>query len=84
MTDKEAEDLFRTILRKARPFQVRAGRKWDRETFPDSGEATFSEIPSPEGALISFLKGKKLSTSMASFTYKEASHEASRYVSNKN
>jgi hypothetical protein len=84
MTDKEAEDLFRTVLRKAKPVQVRAGRRWDRETFPDSGEATFGETPSPEGALISSLKGKKFSTSMAGFRYKEASHEASRYVFKKN
>ncbi len=37
-------------------------------------------IPYSEGILITSLKGKQFKTSLTGFKYKEASHEASRYL----
>ncbi len=41
-------------------------------------------IPYSDGILITSLKGKQFKTSLTGFKYKEASHEASRYLFKKN
>ncbi len=41
-------------------------------------------IPYTGGVLITSLKGKKFTTSLPGFRYKENSHEASRYLFKKN
>ena len=41
-------------------------------------------IPYSEGVLITTLKGRKFKTSLTGFRYREASHEASRYLFKKN